>query len=170
MMSLTKATSLRLIIYSLLCITAFSYLPLSIRISAQTQESEQKRADDLYDKAVSAIQRPQKIEEVIQAREDFLKCLDIYRQINNVSGQIRTLRLLGAALSMEGKGDESRKAWEEGLNLAQRNKELTEQAAMLTNLASYYSDIADNYASLRLYEQALGITRQLVAEKKPRAL
>lgn len=151
-----------------LAATFFSMSGMSV--IGQTPENKKKQADDLFESAVNTLQRPQSLDDVKQARINLAKSLEIYRSLKNAGKEITVLRLLGAAFSMEGSPDEARRSWEEALELARARNDLAEQTANLTNLASYYSDIGDNFTSLKLGEEALVIARQLDVTKTPRAL
>src|SRR5712664_1220981 len=146
------------------------FQPATLKIVGQTPEDDKKQADHLFESAVKALQRPQSLEQVQQARKDLVKSLELYRRLKDAGSEIRALRLLGAAFTMEGNGDEARKSWEQALKLARERKDIAEQTANLTNLASYYSDIGDNFTSLKLNEQALVGARRLRAANHPRAL
>ena len=139
-------------------------------LNGQTPTDDRKFADQLFNDAVNTLQRPQSLEQVQQARTALLNSLEIYRRLKEADSEIRALRLLGAAFSMEGNADKAAETWEEALRLAREKKNKSEEAANLTNLASYYSDKGEAFTSQQLSEQALKIIRELVVAKKPRAL
>jgi CHAT domain-containing protein len=124
---------------------------------AQSTEARKAEADRLLQQGIQQAQVSQ-FREAIQAWE---QALALYREIQDLRGEVQILSNLGAAYYILGDYRRTIESMEQGLAIFRRLGDRVNEANALDNLGLAYRDLEDYPRAIEFYGQSLAIFREL---------